>query len=220
MSLTVLKSYLPVQVFHMRKHSLRLFLLCFISVFSSGLPAMETEAKQRVATFAGGCFWCMEKPFDILEGVISTTSGYAGGHSDNPTYRQVSLGGTGHTEVVQVVYDPDRVSFEELLEVYWVNVDPLTDNAQFCDRGSQYRAGIFYHDEGQKQAALATLEDVKNKFKDKTVYTEVTQLAKFYPAEDYHQDYYLKSAVKYNYYRWRCGRDARLQELWGKAAKH
>ncbi len=204
----------------MKKHLVHMLLLSLITAFSSGLLAMEATANQRTATFAGGCFWCMEKPFDTLEGVISTTSGYTGGHTDNPTYRQVTSGSTGHTEAVQVVYDPDKVTFEELLRTYWVNVDPLTDNAQFCDHGNQYRAGIFYHDKDQKQAALATREDVRSKFKDKKVYTEVTQFTKFYPAEDYHQDYYLKNAVRYNYYRWRCGRDARLQELWGKAAKH
>ncbi len=205
----------------MKKQLAGIFLLSFITVFSSGPLAMETEENRRIATLAGGCFWCMEKPFDTLEGVISTTSGYTGGGSRNPTYRQVSSGKTGHTEAVQVVYDPSKVTFEELLKVFWVNVDPLTDNAQFCDRGSQYRAGIFYHDANQKQAALDSREDVKNKFQDKTVYTEVTQFTEFYPAEGYHQDYYQKNAVRYNYYRWRCGRDARLQELWGTAAaKH
>ena len=204
----------------MKKHLTGIFLFSLVTIFSSNLLAMKTESGQRVATFAGGCFWCMEKPFDILDGVVSTTSGYTGGHTRNPTYKQVSSGNTGHTEVVQVVYDPSKVTFRKLLEVYWVNIDPLTDNAQFCDHGSQYRAGIFYHDDNQKQAALATLKDVKNKFSDQTVYTEVTPFTEFYPAEDYHQDYYRKSAVSYNYYRWRCGRDARLEELWGKATKH
>ncbi len=204
----------------MKKHLAGIFLFSFITLLSSTSLAMKAEEGQRIATFAGGCFWCMEKPFDILEGVISTTSGYIGGHTKNPTYRQVSSGSTGHTEAVRVVYDPGKVTFEELLKVYWVNVDPLADNAQFCDRGSQYRAGIFYHDDEQKQAALASLEEVKNKFKDDTVYTEVTESSMFYPAEDYHQDYYQKSAVSYKYYRWRCGRDARLQELWGNATKH
>ena len=204
----------------MKKHLAGIFLFSCITLFSSTSLAMKAEEGQRIATFAGGCFWCMEKPFDILEGVLSTTSGYIGGHTKNPTYRQVSSGSTGHTEAVRVVYDPDKVTFEELLKVYWVNVDPLADNAQFCDHGSQYRAGIFYHDDEQKQAALTSLEEVKNKFKDDTVYTEVTESTVFYPAEDYHQDYYQKSAVSYKYYRWRCGRDARLQELWGNATKH
>ncbi len=205
----------------MKKHLAGIFLSSLMTLLSSVSLAMKAEEGQRIATFAGGCFWCMEQPFDILEGVISTTSGYTGGHTKDPTYRQVSSGNTGHTEVVRVVYEPDKITFEELLKVYWVNVDPLADNAQFCDHGSQYRAGIFYHDDEQKQAALASLEEVKNKFKDDTVYTEVTESTVFYPAEDYHQDYYQKSAVSYKYYRWRCGRDARLQELWGKAAvKH
>lgn len=204
----------------MKRLSGIVFVTTLLLTFLSSATAIEIDSNYKVATLAGGCFWCMEGPFDKIDGVISTTSGYTGGHKKDPTYRQVSSGNTGHTEAIQVVYDPTKVSFDELLKVFWVNVDPLTDNAQFCDHGTQYRSGIFYHDDKQKQAALKTRDDVKNKFKGKTVFTEVTKFSEFYPAEEYHQDYYKKNSVRYNYYRWRCGRDARLEELWGKDAKH
>jgi len=189
-----------------------------------GLSGLSTNAlskgNEATAIFAGGCFWCMEGPFDALDGVISTTSGYTSGHVKNPTYRQVSAGSTGHTEALQVVYDPTRVSYEELLEVFWVNIDPLTANAQFCDHGTQYRSGVFYGNDEEKTAALASLEKVKKKLK-KPVVTEITMASTFYPAEGYHQDYYQKNPVRYKYYRWSCGRDARLKELWGDAVtKH
>ena len=181
--------------------------------------AGESDGKLATATFAAGCFWCLEGPYDKIDGVVSTTSGYTGGHTKNPTYRQVVSGRTGHTEAVQVVYDPAKVSYDELLEVFWVNVDPLRKDAQFCDRGTQYRAGVFHHDEAQKSAALKTREEVKTKFAGQEVHTEVTPLAEFYPAEEYHQDYYKKNPARYKYYRVRCGRDARLEELWGDAAE-
>jgi peptide-methionine (S)-S-oxide reductase len=172
--------------------------------------------KNAVATFAGGCFWCVESDFDKVAGVISTTSGYIGGRSANPTYKQVSAGGTGHTEAVQIVYDPARVSYEKLLEVFWVNHDPLTPNRQFCDGGSQYRAGIFYHNDEQKKAAEASKAKViaSGRFK-KPVVTEIVAASTFFKAEDYHQDYYNKNPVQYKFYRWNCGRDQRLKELWG-----
>lgn len=171
-----------------------------------------------IATFAGGCFWCMEAPFDKLQGVISTTSGYTGGHTNNPTYKQTSSGKTGHTEVVQIVYDPAQVSYEKLLDVFWHNIDPTTPNQQFCDRGSQYRAEIFYHDNEQKrlaEASKSTLE--KNKPFKAPIVTQITKASTFYAAEDYHQDYYKKNPLRYQYYRYGCGRDARLEELWGKS---
>jgi peptide-methionine (S)-S-oxide reductase len=179
-------------------------------------PASSTGSAQ--ATFAGGCFWCMEPPFDKLPGVIATTSGYIGGHKKNPTYKEVSAGGTGHTEAVQVVYDPKRVSYEKLLDVFWHNIDPTQKDGQFCDHGDQYRTGIFYHDEEQKrlaEAAKAKLQQHKP-FRGEVV-TEIVPAGEFYPAEEYHQDYATKNPIRYKFYRTRCGRDQRLQELWGKA---
>ena len=171
------------------------------------------------AIFAGGCFWCMEHPFDELNGVISTTSGYTGGQAKNPTYAQVSAGGTGHAEAVQVVYEPKKVSYEKLLDVFWHNIDPTVKDRQFCDAGAQYRSAIFYQNEGQKrlaEASRAQLEKTKP-FKAPLV-TEITAATEFYPAEDYHQDYYLKNPIRYKFYRTGCGRDARLKELWGDKA--
>jgi len=173
-------------------------------------------AGSAVATFAGGCFWCMEPPYDKLGGVISTTSGYMGGTVKNPTYEQVSAGITGHTEVVQVVYDPKKVSYEKLLDVFWKNIDPTVKDRQFCDVGTQYRTAIFVNGDEQRaaaeksKAALATTKP----FKDPIV-TPVVAATDFWPAEDYHQDYYLKNPTRYNYYRTGCGRDARLKSLWG-----
>jgi len=178
----------------------------------------ETKSVSK-ATFAGGCFWCMEPPFDKLDGVVSTTSGYIGGHVDNPTYSQVSAGHTGHTEAIEIVYDPTRVSYEKLLAVFWRNVDPTTPNRQFCDVGSQYRSGVFYHDEEQKRLAGKTKTDIEKSGKlPSTIVTEITGASTFYPAEEYHQDYYEKNPIRYKYYRWNCGRDQTLEKLWGKAS--
>ncbi len=173
------------------------------------------------ATFAGGCFWCMEHPFDELPGVVSVTSGYTGGHKKIPTYEEVSAGGTGHAESVQIVYDPAKVTYEELLNVFWHNIDPTTQDRQFCDTGHQYRSAIFYHNEKQHQLALqskAHLEKTKT-FKEPVV-TEIVQATEFYPAEEYHQHYYKKNPIRYKFYRTRCGRDRRLKELWGSMAGH
>ena len=170
----------------------------------------------KTATFAGGCFWCMEPPFDKLDGVLSTTSGYTGGQVKDPSYQQVSSGSTGHTEAVQIVFNPEKVSYEKLLSVYWKNVDPTSANGQFCDHGSQYRPEIFYHDEKQKQAAHISLNALKtNKPFKEPIVVNITKASTFYPAEGYHQDYYLKNALRYKFYRYSCGRDNRLQELWG-----
>jgi peptide-methionine (S)-S-oxide reductase len=170
------------------------------------------------ATFAGGCFWCMEHPYDELEGVKSTTSGYTGGHLKNPTYREVSSGGTGHTEAVEVVYDPKKISYEKLLKVFWRNVDPLTPNRQFCDSGSQYRTGIFYHNEEQRRLAEESKKALEESGRfSQPIVTEITAASKFYAAEDYHQDYYEKNPIQYAIYRYSCGRDRRLKELWGEA---
>ena len=189
--------------------------------FTLSQPGLAAEpANLAKATFAGGCFWCMEPPFDKLPGVISTTSGYTGGKKSNPTYREVSDGETGHAEAVQIVYDPAKISYEQLLNVFWHNIDPTVMNQQFCDHGSQYRTGIFAHDEEQKKQAEASRAAlVKSKPFKAGIVTEITAASMFYPAEDYHQDYYLKNPVKYKFYRFNCGRDARLKELWGEAPK-
>jgi peptide-methionine (S)-S-oxide reductase len=184
------------------------------ALLAGGAAAQETAK----ATFAGGCFWCMEPPYDKLPGVVSTTSGYMGGTKRFPTYEEVSTGTTGHTEVVQVVYDPAKVSYERLLEVFWRNIDPTVRDRQFCDVGSQYRTAIFYHGDEQKrlaEASKAALE--KSKPFKAPIVTPVQAAGEFWPAEDYHQDYYKKNPVRYKYYRTGCGRDERLKELWGKA---
>ncbi len=169
------------------------------------------------ATFAGGCFWCMEPPFDKVSGVLSTTSGYAGGTVVNPTYEQVARGGTGHAEAVQVSFDPRRVSYEQLLAVFWRNVDPFDGGGQFCDRGSQYRSAIFYEGDDQKRAAVASRESLERSGRlPGPIMTEIVPLQAFYPAEVYHQDYYQRSFREYWSYRTGCGRDRRLLELWGK----
>jgi peptide-methionine (S)-S-oxide reductase len=171
------------------------------------------------ATFAGGCFWCMEAPFDKIDGVISTTSGYIGGTKKDPTYKEVSAGITGHTEAVEIAYDPKKVTYEKLLYVFWRNIDPTAVNRQFCDGGTQYRSGIFTHDAAQKAAADASKAALeKNKPFKGNIVTEITPATTFYPAEDYHQDYYQKNPVRYAYYRNGCGRDQRLKELWGAEA--
>ena len=175
-----------------------------------------TSESTKIATFAGGCFWCMEPPFDKVDGVISTISGYTGGRTENPTYEEVSSGTTGHAESVQITYDPSRVSYEKLLEVYWHNIDPLVRDRQFCDVGEQYRSAIFYHDEEQKRLAEASKEELEKsgRFKE-PIATQIVAATAFYPAEEYHQDYYKKNPIRYKFYRYNCGRDQRLMELWG-----
>lgn len=180
--------------------------------------AGEAVGERAVATFAGGCFWCMEGPFDVLEGVISTTSGYIGGSVENPTYDQVSRGKTGHAEAVQVVYDAERISYERLLEVFWHNVDPTTADGQFCDHGNQYRPAIFVHDAAQRAAAEASRAALeRDKPFSGDIAVAIEDATTFYPAEDYHQDFYVKNAFRYRFYRYNCGRDQRLEELWGTA---
>lgn len=193
--------------------------LCLLgTLLLAAVPAYAAEntPARATATFAGGCFWCMEPPFDKTEGVLSTTSGYTGGRTANPTYKDVSAGTTGHIEAVQIVYDPARVSYEKLLEIFWRNVDPTDAGGQFCDRGRQYRTAIFYHDPNQKRAAeqaKAALDRAKP-FKEKIV-TEIIAATEFYPAEEYHQDYYQKNPIRYKFYRNNCGRDRRLEQVWG-----
>ena len=188
-------------------------------VFAMDVAAATTVTVppgHAVATFAGGCFWCMEPPYDKLPGVVSTVSGYIGGSKANPTYQEVTTGTTGHTEAVQVVYDPKKVTYEKLLDVFWHNVDPTVKDRQFCDAGSQYRTGIFYHDQAQRQAAEASLAALeKSKPFKEAIVTPIQMAGTFYAAEDYHQDYYEKNPIRYKFYRTSCGRDARLEELWG-----
>lgn len=189
-----------------------------VGPLTTALPVAALAAR---ATFAGGCFWCMETPFDETPGVTSTTAGYTGGREANPTYDEVSAGTTGHAEAVEIVYDPAKVSYETLLEVFWHNVDPVTPDQQFCDKGRQYRTAIFYHDEEQKRLAIASQEVLEKSGKlPGKIATEIVPAGPFYPAEEYHQDYYQKNPVRYAYYRYSCGRDARLREVWGGAATH
>ena len=172
----------------------------------------------KIATFAGGCFWCMEPPYDKLDGVISTVSGYTGGRTVDPTYEEVSSGTTGHAESLQVTYDPSRIGYQKLLDVFWRNVDPLARDRQFCDIGEQYRSAIFYHDDEQKRLAEASKRALEQSGRFKQpIATQIVAALPFYPAEEYHQDYYKKNPIRYKFYRYNCGRDQRLKELWGEA---
>ena len=182
-----------------------------------GQSTRAADTTDQLATFAGGCFWCMEPAFDKLDGVISTTSGYTGGRTKNPTYEQVTTGKTGHIESMQVRFDPSRVSYEELVWLFWHNVDPTQVNGQFCDKGNQYRTVIFVHNQDQQQIAQSTQKLVGDEL-GKRIATQIVAAGRFYPAEDYHQDYYRKNPTKYKFYRWNCGRDARLKVVWGQKA--
>lgn len=184
---------------------------------SSTTPVPSTPQKQEVAVFAGGCFWCMQPAFDKVPGVISTLVGYTGGHTQNPRYEDVETGDTGHAESIRVLYDPTQVSYSQLLDVFWHNVDPLAKDRQFCDSGNQYRSAIFYVSDYQKKLAELSKQKVQARFKD-PVQTQIVPASPFYAAEDYHQKYYEKNPVRYHFYRWNCGRDDRLKELWGKDA--
>ena len=181
------------------------------------LAAPGARAEEAVATFAGGCFWCMEPPFEALPGVTSVTSGYTGGAAPNPTYEEVSAGGADHAEAVEIVYDPAKVSYAKLLDVFWHNIDPTVANRQFCDVGSQYRSAIFVRGEAERKAAEASLAKVQQKL-GVPVKTQIAEAGPFYRAEDYHQDYYKNNPIRYRYYRYGCGRDARLTAIWGEAA--
>jgi peptide-methionine (S)-S-oxide reductase len=195
-------------------------LLLLAVVATSPVSAQQPASGLAKAAFAAGCFWCTEEAMDKVPGVVSTTSGYMGGSKKNPTYEEVSAGTTGHTEVLLVVYDPTKVSYERLLEQFWVNHDPTVKDRQFCDRGSQYRPSIFYFDEEQKRLADASKAkwDKDKPFKQPIV-TPIEKATEFWPAEDYHQDYYLKNPARYKYYVTGCGRYARLDQLWGKLRK-
>ena len=187
-----------------------------VAANKAAAPAATATAK---ATFAGGCFWCVESDFDKVPGVLSTTSGYIGGTLANPTYNQVTTKTTGHAEAVEIAYDPAKVSYEQLLNVFWRSIDPTTVDRQFCDAGSPYRTAIFAHGPQQLAAAQSSKSALeKNKPFREPIVTQIQPATAFYPAEEYHQDYYKKNPVRYNYYRTSCGRDARLKDLWGKAA--
>ena len=189
-----------------------IFLLSCASIAAESTPAGQAAT----AIFAGGCFWCVEADFDKVPGVIATQSGYAGGKLQNPTYEQVSAGGTGHAEAVRVTYDPAQVSYEKLLDFFWHHVDPTVKDRQFCDVGNQYRTAIFYQDDAQRNAAQASKATLEKSGRLPGIYTEIALAGVFYPAEEYHQDYYKKNPIRYKFYRTSCGRDKRVEEVWGK----
>jgi len=191
------------------------------AIAADGNKAVETHAaKTQKAIFAGGCFWCMEAPFEKLPGVVSAVSGYTGGTKENPTYEEVSSGGTGHAEAVEITFDPEKISYEKLLDVFWMNIDPTAVDRQFVDAGHQYRAAVFYLDDEQKRLAEESREKLQKSSRfTKPVVTEITQASVFYPAEDYHQDYYKKNPIRYKYYRNGSGRDQFLDSIWGKDRK-
>lgn len=204
----------------MRKIILMLVLLGSLFIQPAQGETMEQEKYQK-ATFAGGCFWCMEPPYNDLPGIISVMPGYTGGDTLNPTYEEVSGGETGHAEAVQIVFDPTKINYEKLLEVFWRNIDPTTLDQQFADRGTQYRTAIFYHDAEQKRLAEASKKEMdKSGIFKKPVVTEITPAAIFYPAEDYHQQYYKKNPMRYKFYSAGSGRKAYLEKTWGKEAEH
>ena len=199
----------------------RLLLALVFALATMGLARAAEMAKlpqpgpgEALATFAGGCFWCVESDFDHVPGVISTTSGYTGGKSANPTYHEVSAGGTGHAESVEVIYDPKKVTYAQLLDYFWRHVDPTVKDQQFCDHGSQYRTAIYVHNAEERKLAEESKKKIEAQLK-KPIYTEIADAGKFYPAEEYHQDFYVKNATKYKFYRWNCGRDQRLEQIWG-----
>ena len=210
-----------------------LWLLSFLLFFNSAVLAEETKPvtenlptptvaeKLEKATFAGGCFWCMETPFEKLKGVQEVISGYTGGFKENPTYHEVSSGATGHCESVQIIYDPSQITYEELLDVFWHNMDPTDPDGSFNDRGKQYRSAIFYQNDEQKRWAELSKKkwDESGRF-DKPIVTEITKASPFYPAEDYHQNYYKTHPLQYKFYRFHSGRDQYLDKIWGKDRKH
>jgi len=194
-------------------------LLAALALAVSFGTALAQEGGLETATFAGGCFWCVESDFDKVPGVVSTTSGYTGGHKANPTYHEVSAGGTGHAESVEIKFDPKVVSYRKLLQVYWHSIDPTVKDRQFCDVGTQYRSAIFTHGEEQKRLAEESKAEIERTKPFKApIVTEIVEAGRFWPAEEYHQDYYKKNSLRYHFYREGCGRDARLKALWGEAA--
>jgi peptide-methionine (S)-S-oxide reductase len=203
------------------RRAVLLLALAALGAGPAGADEKPAAPKSASAVFAGGCFWCMEPPFDALDGVLSTTSGYTGGHLERPSYEQVSEGGTGHREAVRVEYDPARISYSKLLEVFWRNVDPLDGGGQFCDRGPQYASAIFAADAEQRRLAEASKRELAQSRRfAQPIATEILDAGPFYPAEDYHQDYARKNPLRYRFYRRGCGRDARLEAIWGAASAH
>lgn len=199
------------------------FLIPLMLALSLPLPAFADAApttRLETAILAGGCFWCIEADYEKLDGVVEVISGYTGGHIENPTYKQVSAGRTGHIEAVKVTYDADKISYAEILQFFWHHIDPTRDDGQFCDRGSQYRPAIFYETANQQRQAIASREKIEEtKPFSEPLKVELIQAATFYPAEEYHQDYYLKNPLRYHFYRYNCGRDARVEQLWGAPEK-
>lgn len=206
----------------MKYNPLRIVLACallatFLGYQTRVADSASNSGRLETATFAGGCFWCLEEALDKVDGVVSTTSGYTGGRKTRPTYEEVSAGGTGHTESVQVMYDPQKVTYTKLLETFWHNIDPTTPDQQFCDKGHQYRSAIFYHDDNQQRLAEESKQwvDKSKPFKEPIV-TEIVPASEFYPAEEYHQNFYQKNPIRYKFYKYNCGRAQRLETLWGK----
>jgi methionine-S-sulfoxide reductase len=203
---------------HLMRRLAPLALLAGMAAASAQAPSPAPEAKAAVATFAGGCFWCVEEAFEKVPGVMSAVSGYTGGTVPNPTYEQVSKETTGHAEAVRVTYDPGKVSYEQLVDWFWRNVDPTQAGGQFCDRGSSYRSALFVHDEAQRKVAEETKRALAASGRLKQpVVTEIVAAGAFYEAEDYHQDYYKKNPNRYRFYKFNCGRVQRLEQIWGKA---
>lgn len=198
------------------RYAVMLFLACWFNGFQMSAVAEENAANAQ-AIFAGGCFWCMEQPFDELPGVLQTIPGYTGGTVKNPTYEQVSSGVTGHFEAIKIIYNPSQISYAKLLDIYWRNIDPTDDTGQFCDKGDQYRSAIFYQNEQQKQLAEQSIAALKqHKTFSEPVLTLLLPGEEFFPAEEYHHDYYHENPIRYKFYRYTCGRDKRLKALWGK----
>ncbi len=195
---------------------LRPLSLCVMAAVGLASPSLQAQSDAE-AIFAGGCFWCMEPPYDDQPGVSATTSGYIGGELENPTYDDISRGGTGHAEVVKIEYDSEQISYAQLLDIFWRNIDPFAVDRQFCDVGDQYRSAIFYHDESQRELAEASKAEMEARF-DREIATQIVPATTFWAAEEYHQDYYQKNPVRYKFYRFSCGRDDRLEEVWGEEA--
>ena len=202
------------------KLELAMAVACMLGVMSVTASAVESVAEAssgRTATaiFAGGCFWCLEADYEKMPGVIGVESGYTGGKTVNPTYKQVSAGGTGHAEAVRITYDPAKVSYPQLVECFWRHIDPTVKDRQFCDVGTQYRSGIYWQNEDERKVAEASRDELLKSGKSREIHTEIVAATAFYPAEEYHQGYYKKNPIRYAYYRVGCGRDARVQQLWG-----